>query len=430
MMDFLEFYGLKEDPFRLTPDTAFFFPSAGHNEALMSLNYVIEQREGFCLVTGEPGTGKTLLLNVFKETWKGMAETALVLTPRLSPEEFLVSILDDLNVKLRASNKNDILKAFRDFLLEMSLAGKPVIIIVDEAQNLPDETLEELRLLSNLETEKSKLLQIVLFAQPELEKRLNQDNLRQLNQRITIRIRLKPLTEKETFEYINFRLIKAGKGFLKVDDGHSKTTHHFSQGIPRLINILFSRALMSAYLDNSNVITETHLKYAVKHLDGLISARNSSPLKWLKAKYIGVICIVFVLLAAGYYSVQRDWFSVEKKETPPASFSKPSTSVDASLEASDKKKPDMSNMPNMNIGQDKAKTLRAKGVKTAIVIAESANLRAEPSLDSTPVTWASKGVTLQIIDELQEATGKKWYKTRISDGRECWIADKSVSLNH
>lgn len=422
MMDCLEFYGLKEDPFRLTPDPAFFFPSAGHNEALMSLNYVIEQREGFCLVTGEPGTGKTLLLNVFKDTWKDKAETALVFTPRLSPEEFLVSILDDLKIKLKASNKNDILKAFRDFLVEKSLAGKPVIIIVDEAQNLPDDTLEELRLLSNLETEKNKLLQIILFAQPELEKRLNNENLRQLNQRITIRIRIKPLSDRETSEYINFRLIKAGKGYLKIDEGVTKPAYSFTKGIPRLINILFSRAMMSAYLDSSNIITAAHLGYAVKHLEGLIPAKNAGVFKLLKAKYIAAIFAALVLLAIGsYILLQKDLIFGKKDEETSVAPS----NLTAAVQASPQSSTGVSSAEDIN----KSETIQTKTAKTITIISESANLRAEPSLNSTVVTWASKGVTLEVVEEFLEAGGKKWFKARISDGRECWIADKVVSVN-
>lgn len=428
-MDFLEFYGLKEDPFRLTPDLAFFFPSAGHNEALMSLNYVVEQKEGFCLVTGEPGTGKTLLLNVFKETWKDKAEIALVLTPRLSPEEFLISILDDLNVKLKATNKNELLKSFRDFLVEKSLAGKPVIIIVDEAQNLSDDTLEELRLLSNLETEKSKLIQIILFAQPEIEKRLRNENMRQLNQRITIRMRIKPLSGRETFEYVQFRLIKAGKGFLKVDEDLAKSIHSLSQGIPRLINILLSRALMSAYLDSSNIITARHFRYAVKHLDGLISKNDFNISRKFKAKYIAVFCVIIALIAAGYYILlQKDGVGGVKTEKLPIILSKPTSGVEASLQLSDKVP---SNGKNAEVAGESAKseTRQAKDRKTITVIAESANLRAEPSADSAPITWASKGVALEIIDEFVDQNGKKWYKTKISNGRECWIADKVVSVN-
>ena len=301
-MNILEFFGLKEDPFRLTPDPAYFFPSAGHNEALQSLNYLVEQREGFGLVSGAPGTGKTTLISVFMESWKDKAEIAMILTPRLSPEEFLLAVLDDLNVKSEKTNKNDILKAFRDFLVDRSQAGRPVIIIVDEAQDLPDETLEELRLLSNLETDKNKLLQIILMGQPEINERLRQNNFRQLNQRITVRIRLYPLSTEEALDYINYRLIKAGKGFLRMDEKLRKPIHRHSAGVPRLINILSSRAIMIAYLEGSNVVSKKHVMYAVRHL----RETQEMPQSRL-SPYNSLIYMIpaALLLLVGYYAIGR-----------------------------------------------------------------------------------------------------------------------------
>ncbi len=266
-MDFLSFFGLKEDPFKLTPDPAYFYPSSTHNEGLLLLNYSIEQKEGFTTVIGDPGSGKTTLLSVFLEKWSSRAEIAIVLTPRLSPEEFLVSVLEDLDISFERKNKNEIIKAFRDFMIKKSSEGKWVIIIVDEAQNLPDETLEELRLLSNLETDKDKLLQIVLLGQPELESKLNSDRLRQLNQRITTRIYLKHFTHDETLDYINYRTIKAGKQNLLLDKKAGKIAYKLSKGIPRLINMLISRALMAAYLEESNIILPRHISHAVKSLN-------------------------------------------------------------------------------------------------------------------------------------------------------------------
>src|SRR5208283_6011863 len=250
-MDYLEFFDLTEDPFRLTPDPFYFFPAREHNEILSSLNYAVEQKEGFYLATGEPGTGKTTILKVFINNWKERAEIALIMTPRLSPEEFLLALMEDLKITLNTRNKNEIFKAFRDFLVEHSSAGRRVIIIVDEAQNLPDETLEELRLLSNLETEKEKLLQIILIGQPELRSRLLSDTMRQLNQRITLRGVLKPMDWDETSDYVNYRLIKAGKGSVIFEDRARKLLFVMSEGIPRLINVIASRAMMAAYLDTS-----------------------------------------------------------------------------------------------------------------------------------------------------------------------------------
>jgi general secretion pathway protein A len=299
-MDILKFFGLREDPFKLTPDPGYFFSSECHKEALQSLDYVIQQREGFCLVTGEPGTGKTTLIKIFMEKWKDKAEMALILTPRLSPEEFIISVLDDLKVTYKDRSKPEILKVFRNFLLEKSHQKRPVIIIVDEAQSLPDETIEELRLLSNLETEKEKLLQILLVGQPELDERLNEGSLRQLRQRITVSMRLEPLDSGEMLEYINYRLIKAGKGFLKLDKGLKKPIYAYSQGIPRKINLVSSRAIMSAFLEESSIITSKHVKHAIEHLknDGSGSGIRLSP-----GLSYGIAAGLVILLvgAAGFY---------------------------------------------------------------------------------------------------------------------------------
>src|SRR6185369_8463488 len=190
---YLDFFGLREDPFRLTPDPAFYYPSSDHANALLSLDYIMNNREGFCLLTGEPGTGKSTLVRIFLNKWQDQAEIALVMTPCLSPGEFLQAILDDLGVIYPLSgNKNHMITEFRDFLLSHAAEGRRVAIVVDEAQNLPVETLEELRLLSNLETEKEKLLQIILIGQPELADKLAAEKLKQLNQRISVRASLPP----------------------------------------------------------------------------------------------------------------------------------------------------------------------------------------------------------------------------------------------
>ncbi len=266
-MDFLTFFGLKEDPFKLTPDPAYFYPSSSHNEGMLLMDYSIDQKEGFLLIIGDPGTGKTTLLKVFMEKWKDKAEIAIVLTPRLSPQEFLLSVAEDFNISLENKNKNEIIKALRGFVLKQSAENKRVIIIVDEAQNMPAETLEELRLLSNLETDKDKLIQIMLLGQPELETKLQSDSLRQLNQRIVTRVHLQHFNIEETRDYINFRLIKAGKENLKVHSKAVKSVFRYTNGVPRLINMLISRSLMAAFLEESNTILHKHIQHAIKSLN-------------------------------------------------------------------------------------------------------------------------------------------------------------------
>lgn len=409
-MDYLEFFGLKEDPFRLTPDPSYFYPSESHNEALSSFNYIVEQKEGFFMCIGEPGTGKTTLLNTFLNTgrdkWKDGASIALVLTPRLSPEEFLLTVLEDLNVKVKNTNKNEIIKAFRDFLIANSMSGRRVIIIVDEAQNLPDETLEEVRLLSNLETEKEKLLQIVLIGQPELRSRLLSENLKQLNQRISVRATLRPLTMNETSDYINYRMVKAGRGTAVFEEKTKRLIHKLSKGIPRLINLISSRAMMAAYLDMSRSIKKRHVKYALKHVsDSLI--KNTKGIMRLKRATVFFLlsCIIAASFVAG-----KDLIVKKTSNTGIGDGQR-----------------------NYNIeskAQEVSSTTQAESIaipsRTITVTVDIARLRAKPSLDSKIVGLASKGAVFEIVDEHTEATGEKWYKVKTDSNQECWIADKTV----
>ncbi len=399
-MDYLKFFSLTEDPFRLTPDTAYFYPSQGHNEIISSLNYAIEQKEGFSLLVGEPGTGKTTLLRVLVDGWKDKAELALIITPRLSPEEFLQSVLEDLNVTLPAASKNEMLKAFRNILVERSASGRRVLIVVDEAQNLPDDTLEELRLLSNLETEKEKLLQIILVGQMELKERLETAAFRQLNQRITVRATLKPLTSSETWDYINYRLVKAGRGGAIFDEGSKKLIFQASGGIPRMINLIASRALMAAYVEGSTLVRKNHVLYARQHLaEGGEAGKAFSP----APLYIASTTILVLLAAAAAY-----WYVPFYRATPFVAETPPVRETAPLVPA---KKP----------------VERSAG-KVLVVKADTANLRDGPSTESDIVSWVSRDVVLRVIGEATGRGGEQWYRVKISDGRECWIAGRTVEV--
>jgi len=410
-MDYLDFFNLKEDPFGLTPDSHYFYPSKMHNDVLATLDYAVEQKEGFSLIIGEPGTGKTTILKIFIDRWKERAEIALIMTPRLSSEELLQAILDDLNIRLETANKNEMIKTFRDFLIARSLADTRVIIIVDEAQNLSDESLEELRLLSNLETEKEKLLQIILVGQPELQRRLHSEGLRQLDQRISIRATLRPLTEVETSDYISFRLIKAGKGSAIFNENAKKMIHRLSGGIPRLINLTASRAMMVAYIGSSNQILKRHILDTVKHIPEaqLKSISRHRTLRYAAATLllISLILVSFI----GYNTLQYN--------------SKPPQGTTHSVPQNVTAKPPPEKPETLSAPTQDAP---AAVQRVATVTVNAARVREGPSLHADVADIVSKGDSFEITDEWTEASGNRWYKVRLPDEGEYWIASYIVKV--
>jgi general secretion pathway protein A len=253
------YYGLRENPFKVTPDPKFVYMGEKHREALAQLLYGVKESKGFIVITGEVGTGKTTMIHYLLGRFNGNngnghTKTAFLFNPKLTVDDFLGYILDDLGIKPQHGGKATQLHALHKFLLECYEKDVKVVLIVDEAQGLKPELLEEIRLLSNLESAKSKLLQIVLVGQPELNHTLGLSAFRQLRQRINLRYHLTPLSKKEMIEYIEKRLRTAGGDRRLFSEKAIREIYRRSRGTPRLINILCDNSLLNAYaLDQKHV---------------------------------------------------------------------------------------------------------------------------------------------------------------------------------
>jgi general secretion pathway protein A len=263
------FYGLNEKPFNLTPDPRFLYLSAKHKEAFAHLLYGIRNRCGFVMVSGEIGTGKTTICRSLLKQLDPDTEVAFIFNPKLSPVELLQTINADFGITSKAETVRGLIDELNAHLLDRAAKGKNCVLIIDEAQNLGTETLEQIRLLSNLETETEKLLQIVLIGQPELAKKLELTELRQLNQRITARYHLGTLSGEETLHYIAFRLrVAGGRKKVKFTRSAVRTIHRISGGTPRVINALCDRALLIGYTKETRNIAPTIVRKASAEIQG------------------------------------------------------------------------------------------------------------------------------------------------------------------
>lgn len=265
------YFGLKESPFKLTPEPRFLFLSEQHRDAINYLIYGIKEKKGFVLISGGIGTGKTTicrtLLNLLDPY--PSVETALIFNTAISEVELLESIVAEFGIKVpgETGTKKSYIDALNGFLLKNFTAGKNAVLMIDEAQNLSHGVLEQIRMLSNLETDREKLLQIILIGQPELKATLSLPPLRQLNERITVRYDLKPLSAEEVVAYIHHRMrVAGGPGKIQFAKGAYRQIFDFSEGIPRRINALCDRALLIAYAKNINRIDRRVIRHAARDI--------------------------------------------------------------------------------------------------------------------------------------------------------------------
>jgi general secretion pathway protein A len=302
-----EYYGFTEKPFSLTPDPKYLFKSASHASAFELLQYAIRRREGFVVITGDIGTGKTTLCRALLEQIDRKTFTALVLNPFLAEEDLLRLVLQEFGVVSREEikrghlarvSKAELIETLNEFLLSLQSIGAQALLIVDEAQNLPMQVLEQIRILSNLETEKEKLLQIILVGQSNLKDLLRRPELRQLDQRVAIRYDLKPLAAEESAAYVQHRLSVAGGGaavtFTPMALGR---VHRCTGGIPRLINLLCDRALLSAYSTHATRVVPALVRSAAESLE--LERPKRTVRAWVRERFAGFAAGMTLAAALG-----------------------------------------------------------------------------------------------------------------------------------
>jgi general secretion pathway protein A len=324
------FYGLREKPFSLTPDPHFLFLAEPHREALAHVLYGVEQGEGFIAVTGEVGTGKTTLCRTVMQRLGPDTEIAYIFNPSLTGEELLRAINVEFGLLTEGRTRAELSDQINQFLLEMKRAGRRVLLIVDEAQNLGASTLEEIRLLSNLETSTSKLIQILLFGQPELDLTLDSKALRQLRQRISVRWSLSPLTADEVIEYVRHRLrVAAGSECDLFDERALREIRRRSRGIPRLVNLLADRALLAGYATGAREIGPHLVNQAAREILKA-RGRRSSRRRFFRGAFTAVVTIGAIAAGAAAWREFGPGGVTERAETAaarPAVSAPPSSSV-------------------------------------------------------------------------------------------------------
>jgi type II secretory pathway predicted ATPase ExeA len=292
---YLEHFGLTEPPFRITPHTDFFFDGADRGATLEALIYAVLHDEGIVKVSGEVGSGKTMLCRVLMERLPPHVATIYLATASLAREEILHAIADDLELTLSPERRSVALRELQQHLIALYAAGRRVVILIDEAHVMPEDTLEQVRLLSNLESNRHKLLQIVLFGQPELDQTLAKTDLRQLRDRITHSFRMRPLALAEVAKYLSFRMRAAGYRGPEVFTPRAvRRIGRAADGLTRRINILADKALLAAYTENTHAITGRHVRAAVADSEFAASRRS-----WRALAYLGVAAVAGIAVGAG-----------------------------------------------------------------------------------------------------------------------------------
>lgn len=299
-----KFYGLREKPFEITPDPRFLYLSENHKEALAHLTYAVREKKGFTVVTGEVGTGKTTLIQTLLSKLDGNTRTAYLFNPMMGSTDFLHYICQDLGLKSQKRTKGQYLSQLHKFLMSCYSRNENVVLIVDEAHKLDPKLLEEIRLLTNLETAKSKLLQVILIGQPELNDTLKDPQFRQLKQRVSLRYHVQPLNKEDAQKYIKRRLKLAGAFDHNIFTSKAlKKIYSYTHGIPRLINIVCDNALVTGYATDQKIIGYKVIRDVIRNLEGVDFQKKKKWLKPLLAIFLAAIMVsLIIFLWKGVFS--------------------------------------------------------------------------------------------------------------------------------
>ncbi|RUM87480.1 MAG: hypothetical protein DSZ23_05770 [Thermodesulfatator sp.] len=404
--DYIEWFRFQEPPFRMSPDPDFFFPSKAHKQVLDILKFGIARGEGFMVVSGHAGSGKTMLLRLVLNDLPRDKQAAVIVTPSVGPKGLMALLLEEMGIK-PASERMDLaflLKDFQEHVIKLAKADKGLLIVVDEAQDLPLETLEQLRLLSNIETGKKKLVQILLVGQLEIKNLLADPRLCQLTQRIVINEVLAPLDSQETIDYVRFRISKAGRADLHISQEFFRALYRRTKGLPRLINRAMDRTLLIAAASGAKTLQSKHLADALSTLPEPGTLVHAHTLKNLVARvspgknivYGGLGCIAGIILCLAFFGTG----------------SMPQARISNFFSTQN------------NIHESRIELNKPQGIPARLSV-KSARIHAKPSKNSGVLGITKEGSRLIVLKE-----EGRWYKIR-TDGKNKgsvtgWLLKKQV----
>lgn len=383
---YLDHFGLHEAPFKITPHTDFFYQGANRGATLEGLMYAILNGEGLIKIVGEVGSGKTMLSRVTIERLPENVQSILITTPSINPDEVLLTIAEELGLDISGLRLTNTIRSLQECLIEKYAKGMQVVLFIDEAHAMPRETLEEIRLLSNLESSRNKLLQIVLFGQPELDDLLSRPEMRQLRERITHSFNLSPLSEEDIRQYLAFRMRAAGyKGPDIFSPAAVKQLTKASQGLTRRINILADKALLAAFADNTHGITAQHAQAAINDSEFSRIQKEKPHLRWLLAG-----------LAAGLITAGAAYLLLAPSTSPSTPLQ---TAIQPDIKNNDASSPPAASSKKVTVSPEKAVTLPKSMDKTTSPSPEPAATKST----TTSRTSANVNNRLQATQALLES---------------------------